>query len=142
MLWALNMTKSPDFFWHWLPMFVFQMAFPTCNWFVQSVQSSILFIWPDGRYPIHTSETLAQINDALHAFYLNCNILVSLGIHTYFHIHKLYNAGHYYELIQLYGTANNFNTEFTEHLHIDLAKDAYTLTNFKDKFPQMTHWLD
>jgi hypothetical protein len=27
-------------------------------------------------------------------------------------------------------------------LHIDLAKDAYAFTNFKDKFLQMTLWLD
>ena len=94
------------------------------------------------RYPIHTSETLAQMNDALHAFHLNRDILVSLGIQTHFNIPKLHNSGHYYELIQLYGTADNFNTEFTKRLHIDLAKDAYASTNFKDEFPQMTHWLD
>ncbi|KAJ7712786.1 hypothetical protein B0H14DRAFT_3902164 [Mycena olivaceomarginata] len=35
-----------------------------------------------------------------------------------------------------------FNTEYTEHLHIDLAKDAYRSTNFKDEFPQMTLWLE
>ena len=82
------------------------------------------------------------MNDALHTFHLNHDILVSLGIWTHFNIPKLHNAGHYYKLIQLYSTADNFNTEFTEHLHIDLAKDVYTSTNFKDEFPQMTHWLD
>ena len=88
------------------------------------------------------SKMLAQMNNALHAFHLNHNILVSLGIHNDFNIPKLHNSGHYFELIQLYGTANNFNTEFTERLHIDLTKDAYALTNFKDEFPQMTCWLD
>ncbi|KAJ7708643.1 hypothetical protein B0H17DRAFT_1124475 [Mycena rosella] len=44
--------------------------------------------------------------------------------------------------IQLYGTFDNYNTEYTEHLHIDLAKDAYRSTNYKDKFPQMTLWLE
>jgi hypothetical protein len=29
-----------------------------------------------------------------------------------------------------------------EHLHIDLAKDAYTTTNHKDKFSQMASWLE
>jgi hypothetical protein len=74
--------------------------------------------------------------------FLNRDILVSLGIRTHFNIPKLHNSGHYFELIQLYGTADNFNTEFTERLHIDLAKDAYASTNFKDEFPQMTCWLD
>ena len=94
------------------------------------------------RYPIHTSETLAQMNDALHTFHLNRDILVSLGIRTHFNIPKLHNSGHYFELIQLYGAADNFNMEFTERLHIDLTKDAYASTNFKDEFPQMTRWLN
>jgi hypothetical protein len=38
--------------------------------------------------------------------------------------------------------ADNFNTEYTERLHIDLAKDAYRSTNMKDEYPQMTAWLD
>ena len=82
------------------------------------------------------------MNDTLHTFHLNRDILVSLGICNDFNISKLHNSGHYFKLIQLYGTADNFNTEFTEHLHIDLAKDAYASTNFKDEFPQMTCWLD
>ncbi|KAG0698877.1 hypothetical protein DFH29DRAFT_1016884 [Suillus ampliporus] len=36
----------------------------------------------------------------------------------------------------------NYNTEYTEQLHIDLAKDAYRATNHKDKFMQMTQWLE
>ena len=96
---------------------------------VCTVRAVLDFIYLD-RYPIHTSEMLAQINDALHAFHLNCDILVSLGIQTHFDILKLHNVGHYYKLIQLYGTADNFSTEFTEHLHIDLGKDVYTSTNF------------
>ena len=92
--------------------------------------------------PYSHIQNTGQMNDALHMFHLNHDILVSLGIWTHFNIPKLHNAGHYYELIQLYGTADNFNTEFTERLHIDLAKDAYASTNFKDKYPQMTCWLD
>ena len=94
-------------------------------WLVHTVCAVLDFIYL-ARYPIHTSKTLAQINDALHAFHLNWNILVSLGICTYFNIPKLHNSDHYYELIQLCGTADNFNTEFTKHLHIDLAR-MYTL---------------
>ncbi|KAH9012888.1 hypothetical protein EDB84DRAFT_1641674 [Lactarius hengduanensis] len=39
-------------------------------------------------------------------------------------------------------TTDNFNTEYTERLHIDLAKDAYAATNHKDEFPQMALWLE
>jgi len=108
---------------------------------IRTVRAVLDFIYL-ARYPIHTSEMLAQMNDALHEFHLNCDILVALGVCNDFNIPKLHNSSHYFELIQLYGTADNFNTEFTEWLHIDLAKDAYALTNFKDEFPQMTCWLD
>jgi hypothetical protein len=37
---------------------------------------------------------------------------------------------------------DNFNTEYTERLHIDLAKDAYEATNHKDEFTQMARWLE
>lgn len=82
------------------------------------------------------------MNDALHTFHLNCNIFISLSIHTHFNIPKLHNSSHYYEFIELYGMAENFNTEYIEWLHIDLTKDAYASMNFKDEFLQMTHWLN
>jgi hypothetical protein len=81
------------------------------------------------------------MNDTLHTFHINHDIFISLGVRKHFKIPKLHNSGHYYEFILLYGSADNFNTEFMEQLHIDLAKDAYALTNFKDEFPQMTLWL-
>jgi hypothetical protein len=108
---------------------------------VRSVRAVLDFIYL-ARYPIQTSETLTQMNDALHTFHENRGIFVSLSVRDHFNIPKLHNAGHYYKFIQLYGTADNFNTEYTERLHIDLAKDAYASTNFKDELPQMTLWLD
>ncbi|KAJ7468883.1 hypothetical protein B0H11DRAFT_2159425 [Mycena galericulata] len=48
---------------------------------------------------------------------------------------------HYSQNIMRFGTSDNYNTEYTERLHIDLAKDAYRSTNRKDEFSQMTLWL-
>ncbi|KAK7013921.1 hypothetical protein R3P38DRAFT_2546004, partial [Favolaschia claudopus] len=59
-----------------------------------------------------------------------------------FNIPKFHSCIHYPMYIQLFGTTDNYNTEYTERLHIDLAKDAYRSTNFKDTFPQMTLWLE
>ncbi|THU85229.1 hypothetical protein K435DRAFT_806077 [Dendrothele bispora CBS 962.96] len=36
----------------------------------------------------------------------------------------------------------HFNTEHTERLHIDMAKDAYRASNRKDEYMQMTKWLE
>ncbi|KAG2028378.1 hypothetical protein BDR03DRAFT_839141, partial [Suillus americanus] len=48
---------------------------------------------------------------------------------------------HYSYMIMMLGTTDNYNTEYTERLHIDYAKDAYRATNHKDEFAQMTRWL-
>ena len=77
---------------------------------VRTVQDFIYL----ARYPIHTSETITQMNDALHTFHLNHDIFVLLGVWQHFKIAKLHNSGHYYEFILLYSSADNFNTEFTE----------------------------
>jgi hypothetical protein len=57
-------------------------------------------------------------------------------------IPKLHSLQHYIAVIKLYGTMDNYNTEYTERLHIDLAKDAYHATNCKDEYSQMTIWLE
>ena len=48
---------------------------------------------------------------------------------------------HYVELIRLFGTADRFNTEWSECLHIDYAKEAYRALNKKDYMIQMITWL-
>ncbi|PPQ83323.1 hypothetical protein CVT26_015163 [Gymnopilus dilepis] len=93
------------------------------------------------KYPIHTTETLDELDHAFRAFHDNREVFISQGVRAHFNIPKLHTIGHYRELIEFYGTADNFNTEYTERLHIDVAKDAYEATNFKDEFPQMTLWL-
>jgi hypothetical protein len=55
---------------------------------------------------------------------------------------KRHSLGHYLMYIKLYGTTNNYNTEYTKRLHIELAKDAWHATKSKDEFPQMTLWLE
>ena len=108
---------------------------------LQAVRGVLDFLYL-ARYPLHTVETLDQLEQALENFHNNKQIFIDLGIRSDFKIPKLHFAGHYRFLIELYGTADNFNTEYTERLHIDLAKDAYRSTNSKDEYPQMTAWLD
>ncbi|KAJ7736986.1 hypothetical protein DFH07DRAFT_753191 [Mycena maculata] len=93
------------------------------------------------QYPMHTSETLALMSDGLHRFHENKGIFVDLGVQEEFNLPKLHNCSHYPMDITFFGTTDNYNTEYTERLHIDLAKDVYRSTNFKDEFPQMTLWL-
>ena len=94
------------------------------------------------QYPVHTDATLEFLEDVLQRFHDNKDIFVDLGLRDSFNLPKLHFASHYVEYIKLYGTLDNFNTEYTERLHIDLAKAAYAATNHKDEFVQMTLWLE
>ncbi|KAJ6528339.1 hypothetical protein DFH09DRAFT_1327742 [Mycena vulgaris] len=94
------------------------------------------------QYPMHTSETLSHQGDGLRRFHENKSIFVDLGVRPDFNLPKLHNCAHYPMYIKLFGTTDNYNTEYTERPHIDLAKDAYPSTNFKDEFPQKTLWLE
>lgn len=94
------------------------------------------------QYPCHSSETLQSLDEALDLFHENKLIFINLGIWNNFNLPKLHAAQHYPLMITLFGTTNNYNTEYTERLHINLTKDAYRATNHKNEFAQMTHWLE
>lgn len=94
------------------------------------------------QYPIHTDNTLELLDDALEDFHNNKQIFTDLAIRDAYNIPKLHWAQHYVDAVKLYGTTDNVNTQYTERLHIDLAKDAYAATNRKDEFLQMTLWVE
>ncbi|KAG2085840.1 hypothetical protein BD769DRAFT_1374013 [Suillus cothurnatus] len=94
------------------------------------------------QYPCHSSETLSLLDKALVLFHDNKEIFIDLGIRNHFNLPKLHATRHYVSMIRFFGTTDNYNTEYTERLHIDLAKDAYRATNRKDEFMQMTQWLE
>jgi hypothetical protein len=75
---------------------------------------------------------------ALNTFQTNNGIFIKLGICHQFDIPKLHFLEHYILLLWWFSSLDNFNTEYMERLHINLAKDAYTATNKKDEYPQMT----
>ncbi|KAM6489937.1 hypothetical protein JOM56_014516 [Amanita muscaria] len=107
---------------------------------LRSVRALLDFVY-FSQYPIHTVTTLSLPQDALTRFHENKSIFQDLQIRDNFNIPKLHFASHYVDLIKLFGTTDNFNTQYTERLHIDLAKDAYAATNHKDEYEQMTVWL-
>ncbi|KAJ7847290.1 hypothetical protein B0H13DRAFT_2406447 [Mycena leptocephala] len=108
---------------------------------VQAVQGILDFMYL-AQYPMHTTVTLERLEDARMRFHRNKAIFVELGIREDFNLPKLHSCEHYVPNIKLFSTSNNYNTEYTEQLHIDLAKDAYRSTNRKDEFSQMTLWLE
>ena len=108
---------------------------------IKCVRSLLDFLYL-AQYPLHTSKTLRLLKRSLEQFHKNKHIFVDLGIRENFNLPKLHSLAHYVESIQLFGTTDNYNTEYTERLHIDLAKDAYRATNHRDEYSQMTVWLE
>jgi hypothetical protein len=108
---------------------------------IRAVRALLDFLYLS-QYPVHTTETLKELADSLDRFHANKEIFIDLGIRKDFSIPKLHSFEHYVTSIKLFGTTDNYNTQTTERLHIDYAKEAYRATNAKDEFPQMTLWLE
>jgi hypothetical protein len=94
------------------------------------------------RLPVITIHHLASMKTALDAFHDNKQIFVDLDICNQFNLPKLHACTHYIASIKLFGTTYNYDTQYTEQLHIDLAKEVRRATNIKDELPQMTTWLE
>ena len=94
------------------------------------------------QLPSQTTQMILRLEDALDHFHRNKAVFLDLGAHRHFNIPKLHSLIHYTMSITLFGATDNYNTEQTERLHIDLAKDAYRATNRKDEYWQMTTWLE
>lgn len=108
---------------------------------LRAVRATLDFLYI-AQFPIHSSETLHSLNEALRHFHDNKAIFVELGVRENFNIPKLHSFKHYVTSIKLFGTTDNYDTQYTERLHIDLTKDAHRATNMKDEFSQMTIWLE
>ncbi|KAL5484756.1 hypothetical protein ACEPAI_7398 [Sanghuangporus weigelae] len=94
------------------------------------------------QYPIHTDETLGLLQDALRRLHENKQVFIDTGVRENFNFVKMHSMVHYCSSIRLCGTTDNYNTQISERLHIDLTKDAYSATNKKDEMPQMMRWLE
>ncbi|KAL0057486.1 hypothetical protein AAF712_015870 [Marasmius tenuissimus] len=90
----------------------------------------------------HTTTTLAALSSSLETFHSVKDIFIDLGARDapHFNIPKIHSMIHYVDLIRRFGSADGFNTETPEWLHINYAKDAYRASNCKDYIVQMTRW--
>ncbi|KZV66206.1 hypothetical protein PENSPDRAFT_689159 [Peniophora sp. CONT] len=93
------------------------------------------------QYPEASEDTLTQLAAALKRFHKYKDVFETMGARTHFNLPKLHSLAHYVDSIKLFGTADNFNTSYSERLHIDYTKSAWRATNRKDEYPQMTLWL-
>ncbi|KIP01073.1 hypothetical protein PHLGIDRAFT_123702 [Phlebiopsis gigantea 11061_1 CR5-6] len=108
---------------------------------VVTAAHSILDFIAYAQYQSHTTATLSAMDDALDMFHRNKDIFVTLGVREHFNIPKVHSMLHYTQMIRLLGSADGYNTESPERLHIDYAKKAYRASNRKEYLTQMATWL-
>jgi hypothetical protein len=108
---------------------------------VLTVARSLLDFIYYSQFQLHTSKTLEKLEKCLKTFHENKQILIDLGIRKHFNIPKLHAIQHYVEAICSLGSADGYNTESPERLHIDFAKAAYRASNKRDYMEQMAIWL-
>ncbi|KAJ7909920.1 hypothetical protein B0H13DRAFT_2233000 [Mycena leptocephala] len=89
----------------------------------------------------HTVRTLNALQSALDTFHAHKQVFVDLNIREHFNIPKFHAIQHYVDSIRRLGSADGYNTESPERLHIDFAKKAYRASNRRDYTEQMALWL-
>ena len=74
----------------------------------------------------HTTQSLNALKDTLDCFHKNKSVFIKLGGRqsSHFNIPKIHAMEHYVDLIWRFGSADGFNMESPERLHIDYAKDV------------------
>jgi hypothetical protein len=107
---------------------------------VKAARAAIDFIYY-AQLRSHTELTLMAMEKCLQDFHTYKAVFVRLGICEHFNIPKIHSMVHYVVMIRLLGSADGYNTEASEWLHIDYAKDAYRASNRKNYVKQMTTWL-
>ena len=89
----------------------------------------------------HTSATLNSLESCLKTFHRHKDIILDLEIRKDFNIPKLHALLHYADCIRALGSADGYNSESPERLHIHFAKEAYRASNKRDYVEQMAVWL-
>ncbi|KAF8578780.1 hypothetical protein K439DRAFT_1648683 [Ramaria rubella] len=80
------------------------------------------------QYPSHSTTTLKHLEEALNEFHANKDIFIQETIRSHFQIPKIHSLKHYVSSIKSQGTADGFNTELPERLHINFSKIGYHAT--------------
>ncbi|EKM49586.1 uncharacterized protein PHACADRAFT_201299 [Phanerochaete carnosa HHB-10118-sp] len=102
-------------------------------------------------FETHTTTSLEALEAAWQQFhtckyafitYYNAKQAMLANYTNFSGIPKLHAMEHYVQSIRLLGSADRYNLEGPEHLHIDFAKLGYRASNRKNYFGQMTTWLD
>ena len=106
---------------------------PAVLWTVIAIINFIYY----AQFQVHTLKYILALKIALNTFHENKGVFIQEGVRKHFNIPKIHQMQHYVEVICSHGTADGYNTEASERLHIDYAKEGYHASNKKDYTKQM-----
>lgn len=89
----------------------------------------------------HSTVTLSYMDQALGEWDKYKSEFIRLDQRSDFNIPKFHKIRHYTHNIRMLGTADGYNTELPERLHINFAKQGYRASNRKNYIEQMITWL-
>ncbi|KAG1843935.1 Zn-finger domain-containing protein [Suillus subalutaceus] len=108
---------------------------------IQAARAVLDFIYY-AQFHAHTSQSLDALESALHEFHDHKHIFVDLGVHNDFNIPKMHSMQHYVVSIKSRGSADGFNTEFPERLHINFTKNMTKWLARQEAVDQFMAYLD
>ncbi|KAI0699578.1 hypothetical protein BC835DRAFT_1267756 [Cytidiella melzeri] len=108
---------------------------------VKAVQAMLDLVYY-AHYEAHTEDSLLCLQKAWTHFHSHKHVSVRLEVCNDFNIPKLHSMTHYVDSIGLFETADGYNTEGPERLHLDFSKHGYCASNCKQYVWQMTVWMD
>ncbi|KAJ7587692.1 hypothetical protein C8J56DRAFT_1004560 [Mycena floridula] len=121
-------------------VFVGLLAGTVSNKVLIVVKALVDFIFY-AEFQSHTNHTLAALDQCLKTFHDHKDLFIELGIRENFNIPKFHTLIHCISAIRNLGSADGYNTESPERLHINYAKRGYRASNKHDYTEQMTIWL-
>lgn len=107
---------------------------------IRVVRATLDFIYY-AHFQSHTMDSLQHLDAAWIAFHQNKHYFLDKKIRTHFNIPKIHSMEHYIASIISRGSADGYNSEHPERLHIDFVKVAYRASNKREYIQQMTVWL-
>ena len=107
---------------------------------LRPIRAIIDFIYY-AHFATHTDTSLDMLDAAWKEFHESKNVFIENEVRKDFNIPKIHSMAHYPESIRNLGAADGTNSENTEYLHIDLAKDGYNASNKRQYTTQMTKYL-
>jgi hypothetical protein len=102
------------------------------------------------QYPQQSDKSLASFEKSYALFNEERSVWIENGskcgkknkVIKSWKIPKIHILCHFTEHVRLKGSADNYNTETMEHLHVSLVKDAYRASNRRQWKMQVVAWLN